>query len=120
MTEPKCLVNCTIPVKLRDFLKEKGINRSELFRKAALRMTEGEICPYCYNDNVEHVPKGWRCTECDKWLKFNRCELCKAIHNLTSGVRGVNGKIGCDICPEYIATVEEQKKINVVFGDVQR
>jgi len=115
MTEPKCLVNCTIPVKLRDFLKEKGINRSELFRKAALRMTEGEICPYCYNDKVDNVPKGLICRDCDKWLKFNSCPLCKANHNLMSGVRDINGKIGCDACPE-----EEEKKINVVFGDVQR
>ena len=112
MTEPKCLVNCTIPVKLRDFLKDKGINRSELFRKAALRLIEGEICPYCYNNKVDNVPKGLICRDCDKWLKFNRCPLCKAKHNLMSGVRDINGKIGCDACPE-----EEEKKISAVFGN---
>ena len=112
MTEPKCLVNCTIPVKLRDFLKEHNINRSELFRKAALRTVEGKICPYCYNNKVDNVPKGLICRDCDKWLKFNRCPLCKAKHNLMSGVRDINGKIGCDACPE-----EEEKTISAVFGN---
>ena len=113
----KCLVNCTIPTKLRDFLAEKNVNRSELFRQAALKLHDGEICPYCYSHEVEHVPKGWKCKDCSKWLKFNRCPLCDAIHNLTSGVRDVDGKIGCDLCPEYIATVEERKEIDVRFGN---
>ena len=52
MAEPSCLINCTIPVKLRDFLKENGINRSQLFREAALKMYEHEICPKCYGYDI--------------------------------------------------------------------
>ena len=39
----KCLVNVTIPVKLRDFLIEHNVNRSELFRTAALQYYNLEI-----------------------------------------------------------------------------
>ena len=130
----KCLVNCTIPVKLRDFLVEHKINRSELFRTAALKMMELKICPYCYSHDINETPKGWRCgnsldkynklegvnngtTNCGKWLKFKRCDLCEAIHTPTSGIHDVNGKIGCDQCPEVIKQKEDNKKINVVFGN---
>jgi hypothetical protein len=129
----KCLVNCTIPVKLRDFLAEHKINRSELFRTAALKMMELKICPYCYSDDIKETPKGWRCSNefkyglqtanstdvsgCGKWLKFKRCELCEAIHTPKSSIHAVNGKIGCDECPEVIKQKEDNKKINVVFGN---
>ena len=125
MTEPKCLVNCTIPVKLRDFLKEHGINRSELFRTAALKLMELEICPYCYEHDIKETDKGWKCQSedyksgCGKWLKMKRCDLCEAMHTPQSGLMSVNGKVGCDMCPEIIKQKEE-KKINVVFGDVER
>jgi len=119
----KCLVNVTIPVKLRDFLAEHNVNRSELFRTAALKMMEGKICPYCYSHDIKHTPKGWICKSedysagCGKWLKFNRCELCEAIHTPKSYVASVNGKVGCDQCPEHIKQKEDNKKINVVFGN---
>ena len=113
----KCLVNCTIPVKLRDFLAEHKINRSELFRTAALKMMELKICPYCYDHNIRETAKGHQCEECNKWLKFKQCQLCDAIHAPNSGIHDVNGKIGCDQCPEVIKQKEESKKINVLFGD---
>jgi len=128
----KCLVNCTIPVKLRDFLAEHKINRSELFRTAALKMYELKICPYCYGHDIKETPKGWQCSHefrygvqtanstdvsgCGKWLKFKRCDLCEAIHTPTSGLASVKDKIGCDMCPEYLLEVEENKKLNVRFG----
>jgi len=130
----KCLVNCTIPVKLRDFLAEHKINRSELFRTAALKMMELKICPYCYSHDVKENLKGWRCGDssdsnnwvkghdsgtgnCGKWLKFKRCELCEAIHTPKSKPTSVNGNVGCDLCPEHIKEKEDNKKINVVFGN---
>ena len=113
----KCLVNCTIPVKLRDFLAEHKINRSELFRTAALKMMELKICPYCYSHDIKETPKGWMCEDCSKWLKFKHCELCEAIHTPKSSIHAVNGKIGCDECPEVIKQKEDNKKINVVFGN---
>jgi len=116
----KCLVNCTIPVKLRDFLVEHKINRSELFRTAALKMMELKICPYCYSHDILDGLKGHKCNNCDKWLKFKRCDLCEAIHTPTSKPTSVNGKVGCDLCPEYLQQVEDNKKINVVSGNEDR
>ncbi len=113
----KCLVNCTIPVKLRDFLAEHKINRSELFRTAALKMYELKICPYCYEHDILETPKGWKCKECKQWLKFKRCELCDAAHAPDSRVYALGDKVGCDQCPEIIKQKEENEKINVAFGN---
>ena len=113
----KCLVNCTIPVKLRDFLAEHKINRSELFRTAALKMMELKICPYCYSHDINQTYKGWQCKDCDKWLKFKRCDLCEAAHCRESRVYALGDKVGCDQCPEIIKQKEENEKINVVFGN---
>lgn len=80
MTEPSCLVNCTIPVKLRDFLKENGINRSELFRKAALDMYEHQICPKCYSHDIIDSYKGKICRDCNKWLVQKACSNCDVLY----------------------------------------
>ena len=77
MAEPSCLINCTIPVKLRDFLKENGINRSALFREAALKMYEHKICPSCYSSNIADTYKGIICQDCSKWLLQKECPICK-------------------------------------------
>ena len=119
----KCLVNVTIPTKLRDFLHQHNINRSELFRTAALKLKNLEICPYCYSHDILSPPdnlKGYSCNDCNKWLKFKRCDLCDALHTPKSKPAPVNGKVGCDLCPEYLQQVEENKKINVVFGNEQQ
>jgi len=124
----KCLVNATIPTKLRDFLREHNINRSELLRTAALKLMELKICPYCYSHDIKETHKGWQCTGdhymstdgCGKWLKFKRCNLCEAAHAPPSRVYALGDKVGCDQCPEIIKQKEDNKKINVVFGDVQR
>ena len=43
----KCLVNVTIPtkLKLRDFLSENKINRSKLFTNVVTRLYMHQICP---------------------------------------------------------------------------
>lgn len=79
MAEPSCLVNCTIPVKLRDFLKENGINRSKLFRKAALQMYEHQICPRCYSSDIIDEYKGKICRDCKKWLTQRACPDCDVL-----------------------------------------
>ena len=113
----KCLVNATIPTKLRDFLREHNINRSELLRTAALKLMELKICPSCYSHDIKDNLKGHICNNCNKWLKFKRCELCEAAHTPTSYLASVNGTVGCDQCPEHIQEKEDNKKINVVFGN---
>ena len=112
----KCLVNATIPTKLRDFLRQHNINRSELLRTAALKLMELKICPYCYSHDINENLKGWRC-DCSKWLKFKRCELCDAAHTPGSALHAVNDKVGCDQCPEVILLMKETKEIDVVFGN---
>jgi hypothetical protein len=113
----KCLVNCTIPAKLRDFLAENNVNRSELFRKAALKLYELKVCPYCYGHDVLQTDKGYKCQDCNKWLKFNRCELCNAKHTPQSYLASVDGKVGCDQCPKHIDEVDENKRLDKVFTD---
>jgi len=114
----KCLINCTIPTKLRDFLSKHKINRSELFRTAALKMYELKICPKCYSHNVRESQKGHICKDCKQWLKFKRCELCDAVHVPKSTLHAVNDKVGCDQCPEVILLMKDSKEIDVVFGNV--
>jgi len=133
----KCLVNVTIPTKLRDFLRQHDINRSELFRTAALKLKNLEICPHCYSHDINETHKGWQCGNssdsnnwvkghdsgtgnCGRWLKYKRCELCEAAHAPESRVYALGDKVGCDQCPEIIKQKEDNKKINVVFGDVER
>lgn len=102
MTEPSCLVNCTIPVKLREFLKENKINRSQLFREAALKMYEHEICPKCYGTDIADTYKGIICRNinCKKWLVQKACPTCDILY--TPHRHGTpcpkSGTIICDDC----------------------
>ena len=98
----KCLVNATIPTKLRDFLRQHNINRSELLRTAALKLMELKICPYCYSHDITERDKGDQCVNCNKWLKFKRCALCEAAHAPESRVYALGAKVWCYKCPEII------------------
>lgn len=66
----KCLVNVTIPTKLANFLKEKGINRSKLFTQIVGKMYNKELCPRCYNESVTETLLGWYCEHCTRH-KYN-------------------------------------------------
>ena len=100
--EGACLINCTIPVKLRDFLKEHNINRSELFRKAALKMYEHQICPKCYSDDIIDEYKGKICNNCKKWLVQKTCPDCNVPwtpdRNGTQVITDGEEKIICSSC----------------------
>jgi len=77
----KCLVNVTIPAKLANFLKKKGINRSKLFRNSAMKLYKRELCDRCYSDNIETTRIGTYCRDCNddevyRYLTFNKCENC--------------------------------------------
>ena len=99
----KCLVNCTIPTKLRDFLVENKVNRSELFRTAALRMYEMKICPRCYSDNINDTYKGKYCLDCmdrgkHSWLMFKTCKKCGDTWRPDLNGLMFNDEIICQTC----------------------
>jgi hypothetical protein len=78
----KSLVNVTIPTKLANFLKEKGINRSRLFTDIVTRLFDEELCPGCYSENLRTSKVGSWCHDCNptsvnKWLKLFNCKNCK-------------------------------------------
>jgi len=84
-TITRSTVNVTIPSKLAEFLKEKGINRSRLFTTAATQLYESEICSTCFTKDVKKTPIGMRCDgPCGRYAdrseaffyKYNRCLTC--------------------------------------------
>ena len=85
----KCLVNDTIPVKLRDFLARNKINRSQLFTQVVTKMYQNKICPKCYGDNIEETPTSFFCNDCTDhnkyfYLSFKECVNpdCDEYYNL--------------------------------------
>jgi len=105
----KCLVNVTIPTKLANFLKEKGINRSKLFTEVVKKMYYDELCPKCYGGNITHTKVGSYCDDCaghsltvtEHWLTFNKCKNCgnkyQPPYNMFAQ-RKDNQKEGCFDC----------------------
>ena len=73
----KSLVNVTIPTKLANFLKEKGINRSRLFTDVVSKMFEEELCPRCYSEKIHITMIGISCKRCNHIIKNKNCENCK-------------------------------------------
>jgi len=72
----KSLVNVTIPTKLANFLKEKGINRSKLFTDVVSKLFEEELCPKCYSTKIAENLMRVHCRECDASIKYKKCENC--------------------------------------------
>ena len=85
----KCLVNVTIPTKLANFLKEKGINRSKLFTQIVGKMYNKELCPRCYNETIIETLLGWYCETCrvkkyqgePRHIELKKCENCERSYN---------------------------------------
>jgi len=81
-TVQKCLVNVTIPTKLANFLKEKGINRSKLFRDCVTKLFNHELCNKCYGDRIQETKMGWYCRDCNDssisvtHIGLKNCENC--------------------------------------------
>ena len=75
----KKVINVNVPVKLIKFLKEKGINRSELFTESVRKLFDNIICPKCYGaDGISEGACGIQCYDCDIWIKMYNCENCNA------------------------------------------
>jgi len=116
-TVQKCLVNVTIPTKLANFLKEKGINRSKFFRNCVTKLYKHEICNRCYSERIQETAMGWYCLDCtDKkgfhyekgftqHLAFKNCEHCGTTYqppyNMFAQPKDHSFEKGCwDCIPE--------------------
>jgi len=115
----KCLVNVTIPTKLRDFLKNKTppVNRSQLFTTIVKRMYNKEICPLCFGENIRESIVGFCCEDCEInpklqstyvwWIYLKDCEICdrkysppykQFCQSKSVGTTGVFIEKGCYEC----------------------
>ncbi len=80
----KSLVNVTIPTKLANFLKEKGINRSKLFTDIVTKLYKEKLCPTCYGEDLITTLVGRFCDDCNNkiptetyvWLELFNCKNC--------------------------------------------
>lgn len=82
----KSLVNVTIPTKLASFLKENGVNRSQLFTRIVTMLYVDQICRYCYGTDLDNKPVGVECRSCEKWLSFNDCPNCGEMYDLRKSI----------------------------------
>lgn len=87
----KSLVNVTIPSKLANFLKKKGINRSKLFTDVVKKLYNNEICPRCYGTDLHQGLVGIWCADCEPaayrsrshfhFTTFFKCENCETTYD---------------------------------------
>jgi len=104
------VVNVNAPVKFLEFLKDNGVNRSELFTKVAASYYEGVICPLCYG-KLDNTIVGSHCPDCaadyyrrtreqkTMWRSFHNCPDCNesySYENLFAQTK--QGLDGCQKC----------------------
>ena len=103
----KSLVNVTIPTKLANFLKEKGINRSRLFTNVVKRMYRDELCRFCYSTNIKESMIGKYCLDCElakpsanPYTTYKCCENCGSKYQPPYNMFANSKKItkGCNDC----------------------
>jgi len=96
----KSLVNVTIPTKLRDFLSDNNINRSQLFTRVVTMLYCHLLCPKCYQTNIMDNPMCIRCDDCDIVIKYHNCSLCGEQYNKKNLVQAVkkSSDLGCQTC----------------------
>jgi len=101
----KSLVNVTIPSKLANFLKEKGINRSKLFTDVITKLYNEELCPKCYGENLISTLVGTWCHDCEgalgrNWIKLNNCKNCGSKYQPGYNMFTQSKKLeyGCEDC----------------------
>ena len=119
------VINVNAPVKFIEFLKDNGINRSELFTKVAASFYKKEICNVCYS-KLHKSPVGNSCDNCSHqyylktgeiitvWKQFNSCSECQEPYsheNLYAQTK--QGLHGCNKCQEG-----KQQKISDPFEDI--
>jgi len=104
------VVGVNAPIKLLEFLKENGVNRSELFTKVAASYYEGKICPQCYA-KLETTIVGSHCVDCQAthyqrtkesktfWRSFNNCPNCNESYSHENMFgQSKQGLDGCQSC----------------------
>jgi hypothetical protein len=96
----KKVVNVNIPVKLIKFLKEKEINRSQLFTECVRKLYNDEICPKCFGaDGIAKGACGIQCYDCKIWIKMFNCENCDTQYQPHYNMFQQDGdKLGCWDC----------------------
>ena len=96
----KSLVNVTIPTKLRDWLSDNNINRSQLFTRVVTMLYCHAICPKCYDENVTDGIMAIRCDDCDMVIKYNECSQCEIPYSKSNLVEAIKGssEFGCETC----------------------
>ena len=97
----KCLVNVTIPTKLRDFLVKNNIPRSKLFRECVNRLYMHQICPKCYDENIINGIMALSCDDCKAIIKYKACGECGESYmrgkNMPKAVKN-SSRFGCEKC----------------------
>ena len=115
------VINVNAPVKFIEFLKDNGINRSELFTKVAASFYNKEICNVCFS-KLYDTKIGRQCEECAHqyykktgdvksfWKQFYNCPECQEpySHENTFALTK-QGLQGCLECQE---TKQERLDIN--------
>jgi len=116
------VININVPIKLIEFLKDEGINRSELFTVVATRMHDHLICNHCYSE-LRETKIGRQCEECAQqfyiktnglietfWKHFYNCPECQEAysHENTFALT----KQGLQACLECQETKQERLDIN--------
>jgi len=104
------VVNVNAPVKFLEFLKDNGVNRSELFTKVAASYYEGVICVLCYAE-LENTIVGSHCPDCatdyykrtrelkTMWRSFNNCPNCNEAYSYENlFAQSKQGLKGCQKC----------------------
>ena len=104
------VINVNAPVRLIEYLKDNGVNRSELFSKVAASYYAKEICPECF-DKLSNTTVGSHCETCghNYWKRtrenkcifrrFNDCPNCKEPYSYENlWAQSEQGLDGCQKC----------------------
>ena len=97
----KCLVNVTIPTKLRDFLSKNKVNRSKLFTSVVTKLYMHQICPKCFNESIINGIMALSCEDCKAIIKYKACGECGESYmrgkNMPKPVKN-SSRFGCERC----------------------
>ena len=92
----KSVISINIAQGLIDFLddieiKNPEFNRSQFFTRVATALYVGEVCHFCYGQNLRKAAMGLICKDCShqspdgtitwKYLEFNNCDNCGTLYD---------------------------------------